>query len=106
MGCPHLRYMGARWLEDGEAGQQPVIDPDRARRAPQEMDVDVAEAAGAKLARTLTRPAEDSHDGALRVQATDPALVGIDHARDALVREQRDLVAPAQRQVGGGDQLG
>ncbi len=98
--------MGTRWLEDGEAAQQPVIDPYRARLAPQEVNVDAPGTAGAELARTLSRPAEDSHNAALRVHAADPALVGIDDARDALVRKQRDLVALAQRHVGGGDHFG
>ena len=99
--------MGTRWLEDGEADQNLVIDPDGARLAPHEIDVDeVVGAAPAKLAGTLSDPAEDSHNSALRVHAADPRLVGIDYAGDALVREQRDLVALAQRQGGGADCLG
>ena len=97
---PHLRYVGARRLEDREAAQLPVLDPNRRLLAASQVG------RAAKLAGTFTLLAEDSHDGTLHVHAADLGLVGIDYARDALVRKKRDFVVLAQRQGGGADYLG
>ena len=71
---PHLRYVRTRWLEDREAAQHPVIDPNRALLAAHEV------VSAAKLAGTLPLSAEDSHNGTLRVHAADLGLVRIEYA--------------------------